>query len=154
MIVVSACLAGLPVRYNGLTSFEEVLCKLVEENKAVTVCPELLGGLLTPRDPAEIVGGSGGDVLDGKAKVINTLGIDVTDAFVKGAFATLEFARKIQASIVVLKENSPSCGNGMIYDGSFTGKKIPGEGVTAALLKRNGIRVISDEQFVREQQNS
>jgi uncharacterized protein YbbK (DUF523 family) len=150
MIVVSACLAGLPVRYNGLSSLEKKIHKLVSENKAVTACPELLGGLATPREPAEIVGGIGEDVLDGKAKVIDNAGTDVTDAFVRGAYETLAIVKKIQATVVVLKENSPSCGSGKIYDGTFTGEKVKGHGVTAALLMRNGVRVISETQFLKE----
>ncbi|MEC1759799.1 2-thiouracil desulfurase family protein [Schinkia azotoformans] len=148
MILVSSCLAGLKVRYNGTHSLEEKIGKLVEENKAVPVCPELLGGLATPREPTEIIGGSGEDVLEGKAKVIDKAGNDVTEFFVKGAYATLEIAQTYNAIIVVLKENSPSCGSSSIYNGEFSGEKIAGNGVTSALLKRNGIQVMSEEQFV------
>ncbi|WP_427137508.1 DUF523 domain-containing protein [Psychrobacillus psychrodurans] len=148
MILVSSCLAGLEVRYNGTHSLNSKLRKLVEENKAITICPELLGGFSTPREPAEIIGGDGEDVLDGKAKVIEKSGRDVTEIYIKGAYATLEKAKKINATIVVLKENSPSCGSLMIYNGEFKGKKIIGNGVTSALLKRNGVQVISEEQFV------
>ncbi|MCZ8534035.1 Uncharacterized conserved protein YbbK, DUF523 family [Paenisporosarcina quisquiliarum] len=148
MILVSSCLAGLEVRYNGTHSLNSKLRKLVEENKAITICPELLGGFSTPREPAEIIGGDGEDVLDGKAKVIEKSGRDVTEIYIKGAYATLEKAKKINATIVVLKENSPSCGSLMIYNGEFKGKKIIGNGVTSALLKRNGLQVISEEQFV------
>jgi uncharacterized protein YbbK (DUF523 family) len=148
MILVSSCLAGLEVRYNGTHSLDNRTSKLVGENKAVTICPELLGGFSTPREPAEIVGGDGEDVLDGKAKVVEKSGEDVTELYIKGAYATLEKAKKINAAIVVLKENSPSCGSSMIYNGEFKGKKIVGNGVTSALLKRNGLQVISEEQFV------
>ncbi len=147
MILVSSCLAGLEVRYNGTHSLDEKIGKLVDENKAVTICPELLGGFSTPREPAEIVGGDGDDVLDGKANVIEKSGQDVTELYLKGAYATLEKAKEINATIVVLKENSPSCGSSMIYNGEFIGKKIVGQGVTSALLRRNGLRVISEEQF-------
>lgn len=148
MILVSSCLAGLEVRYNGTHSLDNRISKLVGENKAVTICPELLGGFSTPREPAEIVGGDGEDVLDGKAKVVEKSGKDVTELYIKGAYATFEKAKKINATIVVLKENSPSCGSSMIYNGEFKGKKIVGNGVTSALLKRNGLQVISEEQFV------
>ncbi|WP_313798949.1 DUF523 domain-containing protein [Cytobacillus sp.] len=148
MILVSSCLAGLEVRYNGTHSLDHRISKLVGENKAVTICPELLGGFLTPREPAEIVGGDGGDVLDGKAKVVEKSGKDVTELYIKGAYATLEKAKKINATAVVLKENSPSCGSSMIYNGEFKGKKIVGNGVTSALLKRNGLQVLSEEQFI------
>lgn len=147
MILVSSCIAGLEVRYNGSHCLVEKIQKLVNENKAITICPEMLGGLSTPREPAEIIGGDGNDVLDGKAKVMNRVGADVTEQFIKGAYAVLEKAKEVSATIVVLKENSPSCGSSMIYNGEFIGKKIAGIGVTAALLKRNGIRVISEEQF-------
>ncbi|MDV2884981.1 DUF523 domain-containing protein [Alkalihalophilus pseudofirmus] len=148
MILVSACLAGLEVRYDGKHSLDNRIRTLVEEKQAVTICPEVLGGFSTPREPAEIIGGDGEDVLDGKAKVINKCGEDVTSLYLKGAYATLETAKNINATLVVLKENSPSCGSTMIYNGEFKGEKIPGNGVTSALLKRNGLRVISEEQFV------
>ncbi|WP_332631388.1 DUF523 domain-containing protein [Halalkalibacter flavus] len=147
MILVSSCLAGLKVRYNGTHSLNYEITKLVEENKAFTICPELLGGFSTPREPAEIVGGNGEDVLDGKAKVIEKSGKDVTKLYIKGAYDTLEKALELNATIVVLKENSPSCGSLKIYNGEFIGEKIEGMGVTSALLKRNGLRVISEEQF-------
>ncbi|TWI57802.1 DUF523 domain-containing protein [Halalkalibacter nanhaiisediminis] len=147
MILVSSCLAGLEVRYNGTHRLNNKISKLVEENKAVTICPELLGGFSTPREPAEIVGGEGEDVLDGKAKVVEKSGKDVTELYIKGAYATLEKALKMNATTVVLKESSPSCGSSMIYNGHFKGEKIVGNGVTSALLKRNGFQVISEEQL-------
>lgn len=147
MILVSSCLAGLKVRYNGTHSLHNEIMKLVEENKAITICPELLGGFSTPREPAEIIGGNGEDVLDGKAKVVDKSGKDITEFYIKGAYATLEKALEMNAAMVVLKENSPSCGSSRIYNGEFIGKKIVGIGVTSALLKRNGIKVISEEQF-------
>ncbi|WP_368505136.1 DUF523 domain-containing protein [Alkalihalophilus sp. As8PL] len=149
MIVVSSCLAGLEVRYNGTHSLDKKINKLVEENKAITVCPELLGGFSTPREPAEIVGGDGEDVLNGKAKVLDNNDQDVTELYIKGAYTTLEKALKINATLIVLKENSPSCGSSLIYNGKFSGEKISGNGVTSALLKRNGLQVISEEQFVK-----
>ncbi|WP_102275606.1 DUF523 domain-containing protein [Cytobacillus massiliigabonensis] len=147
MILVSSCLAGLEVRYNGTHSLDHKIRRLLEENKAITVCPELLGGFSTPRQPAEIIGGNGEDVLDGKAKVVEITGRDVTELYIKGAYLTLKKAIEIGASIVVLKEYSPSCGSSMVYNGEFKGKKIAGNGVTTALLKRNGLQVISEEQF-------
>lgn len=150
MILVSACLAGIEVRYDGGHCLADKVRMLVEKGQGVTVCPEVLGGLTTPRDPAEIIGGNGEDVLDGKAKVIDITGKDVTENFMKGAYMALEKAKKLNATLVVLKENSPSCGSSMIYDGSFTGKKTPGLGVTAALLKRHDIQVISDEKFLEQ----
>lgn len=147
MILVSSCLAGLEVRYNGTHSLNHKISKLIEVNKAIPVCPELLGGFSTPREPAEIIGGNGEDVLNGKAKVVEKSGRDVTELYIKGAYATLKKATDVNAAVVVLKEYSPSCGSSMIYNGEFMGEKIVGNGVTTALLKRNGLRVISEEQF-------
>lgn len=147
MILVSSCLAGMKVRYNGTDCLDERLQSLFDSGKAVSVCPELLGGLAVPREPAEIIGGSGEDVLEGTARVINQSGEDVTSMFLKGAYETLNKARELGATAVVLKENSPSCGSHMIYDGQFAGMKISGQGVTAALLRSNGIQVISEQQI-------
>ena len=107
----------------------------------------MLGGFSTPREPAEIVGGEGEDVLDGRAKVVEKSGKDVTELYIKGAYATLEKALNMNATTVVLKGGSPSCGSSMIYNGNFKGEKIVGNGVTSALLKRNGFQVISEEQL-------
>ncbi|CAH8773120.1 DUF523 domain-containing protein [Paenibacillus dendritiformis] len=147
MIIVSACLAGLEVRYDGTHRLDHRIAKLLEEGKAVTACPELLGGFSTPREPAEIIGGDGEDVLDGKARVIERTGQDVTAMYVEGAWETLRQAQAVNATLVVLKEYSPSCGSSMIYNGEFAGKAKAGLGVTAALLRRHGIEVISEEQF-------
>jgi uncharacterized protein YbbK (DUF523 family) len=147
MILVSSCLAGLEVRYNGTHCLDKKIHQLLEENKAITVCPELLGGFSTPREPAEIVGGNGEDVLDGKAKVVEKSGSDVTELYIKGAYATLRKAQEVNATVAILKEFSPSCGSSMIYNGEFKGKKIVGNGVTTALLKRNGIQVVSEERL-------
>ncbi|MFJ5762864.1 DUF523 domain-containing protein [Neobacillus sp. NPDC093182] len=145
MILVSSCFAGLEVRYNGTHCLNNKINQLIDQKKAITVCPELLGGFSTPREPAEIIGGDGDDVLDGKAKVIEKSGRDVTDLYITGAYITLRKAQEYHTTTVVLKEFSPSCGSSMIYNGEFQGKKIPGNGVTTALLKRNGIRVVSEE---------
>ena len=145
MILVSSCLAGLKVRYNGMHRLNDKILNLIEENKAIAVCPELLGGLSTPREPAEIIGGDGKDVLDGNAKVVDRLGRDVTEQYLKGAYDMLKKAQEVQATAIVLKEYSPSCGSSMIYNGNFNGEKMVGNGVTTALLKRNGYRVISEE---------
>ncbi|MEK3769817.1 DUF523 domain-containing protein [Paenibacillus sp. FSL R7-0048] len=148
MILVSSCLAGMKVRYNGTDCLDEKIQKLLNENQAIAVCPELLGGFSTPREPAEIVGGDGEDVLAGTAKVVDRSGTDVTELYLKGAYITLEKAQEVSATMVVLKENSPSCGSTMIYNGEFKGKKIAGNGVTAALLRKNGIEVTSEENWL------
>lgn len=141
MILISACLCGLCCRYDGSSAADVELMRLVEMGKAVPVCPELLGGLLVPRLKAEIQGGSGDEVLLCKARVCDCAGGDVTDAFIKGAYKTLQLALSINAKHAILKANSPSCGCATIYDGTFSGKTKQGDGVTAALLKQNGIRV-------------
>jgi len=146
MILVSSCLAGLEVRYNGTHCLDKKIRQLLEENQAISVCPELLGGFSTPREPAEIVGGNGDDVLNGKAKVVGKSGRDVTELYIQGAYATLRKAQEVEATVVILKEFSPSCGSSMIYNGEFKGKKIVGNGVTTALLKRNGIQVVSEDR--------
>ena len=148
MILVSACLAGFDVKYNGSHNLNEKIKKWFNEKKAIPICPEVLGGLSIPREPAEIVGGEGEDVLDGHAKVITNNGIDVTEQFIKGANETLKIALDLNATMVILKERSPSCGSSMIYSGEFNGNKKKGTGVTAALLKRNGIQVLSEENFM------
>ncbi len=145
--MVSSCLAGLEVRYNGTHSLNDKIQQLVSEGKAKMVCPELLGGLSTPREPAEISGGNGEDVLDGRARVLTQAGGDVTEPFIQGAYETLREAREAGATMVVLKQNSPSCGSSHIYNGEFSGTKISGQGVTAALLQRNGIQVISEVEL-------
>ncbi|CCQ92377.1 conserved hypothetical protein [[Clostridium] ultunense Esp] len=150
MILVSACLAGLRTRYDGGDNLQEKVLQWVREGKAVLACPEQLGGLSTPRLPAEIVGGSGEDVLDGKARVMDMEGNDVTDAFLKGAEETLRIARMYGCKGAVLKESSPSCGSTLIYDGTFSRHKIPGQGVTAALLRRNGVEVFSEKDLSEE----
>ncbi|KAA1179238.1 DUF523 domain-containing protein [Paenibacillus sp. B2(2019)] len=148
MILVSSCLAGMKVRYNGTDCLDEKIQKLLNENQAIAVCPELLGGFSTPREPAEIIGGNGEDVLAGTAKVVDRSGTDVTDMYLKGAYITLAKAQEVSATMVVLKENSPSCGSSMIYNGEFKGKKIAGNGVTTALLRKNGIEVTSEENWL------
>lgn len=147
MTLVSSCLAGFAVRYNGTDSLEENVRKLLESGEAVAVCPELMGGFVTPREPAEIVGGDGDDVLDGAAQVIERSGADVTESYLRGAQLTLDQAREIGADTVILKENSPSCGSTAIYNGDFAGVKVAGHGVTSALLRRHGIRVLSENNY-------
>jgi uncharacterized protein YbbK (DUF523 family) len=148
--IVSACFAGIHCRYDGRHNAVDEIQKLIKEGKAIPVCPEQLGGLSTPRNPAEIVGGDGEDVLDGKARVIDNQGRDVTDAFIRGAYETYRIAKTIGADEAILKEKSPSCGSCWIYDGSFQGKKKPGVGVTTALLKRKRIKVISEDTLLEK----
>ncbi|MCY3551646.1 MAG: DUF523 domain-containing protein [Candidatus Poribacteria bacterium] len=141
--IVSACLLGVRCRYDGGDSQNETAMKQKETSELIPVCPEESGGLPTPRPPAEIVGGDGEDVLNGKAKVMTVDGRDVTDAYLKGAHHALQVAQAHGATQVILKARSPSCGCGDIYDGTFSGTLTSGDGVTTALLKRHGITVTS-----------
>lgn len=146
-MLVSACLAGLPVRYDGTGNRDDVVGRLVSEGRAVLVCPEVDGGLGTPRPAAEIVGGDGADVLAGKAKVLTRDGTDVTDAYVAGAHKALAAAQQAGAAVAILKARSPSCGLGQIYDGTHSSTLTSGNGVTAALLQAHGIAVLTEESF-------
>lgn len=141
-VVISACLLGIRCRYDGGDSRNELVIKQKQPDELIPVCPEEAGGLSTPRPPAEIVGGDGNDVLDGKAKVMTVDGTDVTEAYLKGAHHALQVAESHGATQVILKARSPSCGCGDIYDGTFSGMLTTGDGVTTALLKRHGITVI------------
>lgn len=147
MIVVSACLAGIACRYDGNDNLITKIEKLLQNEEVTLVCPEVLGGLSTPRLPAEIVDGNGDDVLDGNAKVIDQSGNDVTEAFIKGAYEALEKIKPLAPELIILKERSPSCGSSTIYTGEFNGSKKYGYGVTTALLRKHGFTVISEVEF-------
>lgn len=143
-VLVSACLLGMPVRYDGQSCASgEGIRRKWPHARLVAVCPEQLGGLSTPRTPTEIDHADGEAVLCGRARVVDAAGGDHTAAFVAGAEQVLTLARQHQARRAVLKNKSPSCGYGCIYDGSFSGKLITGNGVTTALLLQHGVRVIS-----------
>lgn len=146
MKVISACLIGCECRYDQKSCLEPELEQLLREGEVIPVCPEQLGGLPTPRPPAEIVGGDGYDVLDGKARIVDRQGNDVTEPFLAGARQALRLAQAVGATTAILKENSPSCGSSFIYDGTFTGSKVTGVGLTAALFRRHGIEVRSEQQ--------
>jgi len=148
-ILVSACLLGHRVRYDGsaVPCDDAALERWQEQGRLVPFCPELAGGLSAPRPPAEIVGGGGFAVLDGRARVVAINGQDVTDRFCCGARAALAEARACGAALAILKDGSPSCGSSYIYDGSFAGATRPGSGVTVAVLERNGIRVFGEHQI-------
>ncbi len=145
--MVSACLAGINCRYDGQNKENQSLRDLVIQGKAIALCPEVIGGLATPRLPAEIVGGDGEAVWNGTAKVIDQAGNDVTTAYQAGAEKALTVLQHLKIDTVILKEKSPSCGVCRIYDGSFSGKTKVGKGVAAALFMRNGIQVLSDEEI-------
>lgn len=146
-VLVSACLAGRACRFDGSANPDDEVARLVAEGRAVLVCPEVDGGLGTPRPPAEITGGDGADVLEGRARVVTRSGRDVTAAYVKGAQRALAAAREAGATAAVLKARSPSCGKGSVYDGSFSRTLQEGDGVTAALLRKNGIAVVTEDEI-------
>lgn len=148
-ILVSACLLGAPVRYNGTHAFVEdsVLATWQREGRLVAFCPEQYGGLPTPRPAAEIVGGDGHAVLRRTARVVDQHHQDFTEAFVRGAQGALRLCQQQGIKGAVLKADSPSCGSHSIYDGQFAGNKTPGVGVTTALLQQHGIRVFHEHEI-------
>jgi uncharacterized protein YbbK (DUF523 family) len=145
-ILVSACLLGAKVRYHGgdAASDHPILRRWQEEGRLVVACPERDGGLPTPRPAAEIVGGDGHAVAARLARVTTSKGADVTAAFRRGAEAALQLAQQHRIRVAVLKDGSPSCGSSSIYDGTFSGTRFAGQGVTAALLEAHGVRVFSE----------
>lgn len=139
-ILVSACLLGLPCRYDGKSVACPELLKLKERHELIPFCPEIYGGLPTPRCPAEIR----------EHLVITKDGSNVTQQYNKGALLAAETAKQLHCELAILKEKSPSCGTHRVYDGTFTGTLKAGMGVTARLLSENGIRCISDEDIPSE----
>ncbi|MEJ2636344.1 MAG: DUF523 domain-containing protein [Calditrichia bacterium] len=148
-ILVSSCLTGQNVRYDGkvLREVSAVLRNWKEEGRLVEFCPEVGGGLTIPRSPSEIEAGSGFDVFGGNARIMNIRGEDVSDNFISGARRALEIVKSQHIRIAILKSHSPSCGIGRIYDGGFSGTLKDGDGVTAALLKSEGVLVFTEEQL-------
>lgn len=140
-ILVSACLLGVNCRYDGKNGKNDRLLELLKEYELIPVCPEQLGGMETPREPSECLP-------DGeRVRVMNKKGEDVTDFFLRGAEETLKIAKLYGCRHAILKERSPSCGSGVIYDGSFSGTKTEGYGVTARLLKEHGIKVMGESDI-------
>ncbi len=146
-VLVSACLLGLNTRYNAVPVENEDMLRLARERRILPLCPEQLGGLPTPREPASIVGGGGEDVLDGRARVVTASGRDVTEAFLRGAQETARLARLAGVRRAYLKSRSPSCGAGELRN--LAGGLDVGDGVTAALLGRMGIEVVACEAVPR-----
>jgi uncharacterized protein YbbK (DUF523 family) len=148
-VLVSSCLLGQPVRYNATDApcDKTILSQWQNEGRLVHFCPELSAGFPIPRPPAETVGGDGKLVLNGQAKVIEDTGKDVTEQFVDGAYKTLDFAEQMNVKLAIMPEGSPSCGPTFVYDGNFTGTKVPGKGVTVELLEQNGICIFSENQI-------
>ena len=153
-ILVSACLLGYPCRYDAAGKPCQKVIDLGKENILIPVCPEQLGGLSTPRLPSERQFDENGKPKpficeDGPVEgaVLMKDGSDVTENYVRGAFIALDVANENEVDMAILKAGSPSCGHGLIYDGSFDGKKVPGNGITAELLESMGIKVMSDEEI-------
>jgi len=148
-ILVSACLLGERVRYHGgdASCPNEILDRWKREGRLLSVCPEVAGDLPVPRPPAEIAGGDGHAVLKREAYVGDLTGVDVTEAFLRGARVTLGAALASGARLAVFKDGSPSCATTYIHDGSFRGQRGPGQGVTTALLLEAGIRVFNERQL-------
>lgn len=136
-ILISACLLGVKCRYDGGGKPCPAALALAGTHELIPVCPEQLGGLPTPRMPSEIRDG----------QVIRRDGVSVDEAYRRGAAEAARLAKLFSCELAVLKARSPSCGCGCIYDGSFTGTLIPGDGVTAALLKQQGLQVITEEEL-------
>ena len=132
-ILVSACLLGVNCKYDGGNNYSKEIDEFLENYDVIPICPEIMGGLPTPRVPSEIVGD----------KVLSRDGHDVTKEFEKGAVECLYLAKKYNVKKALLKAKSPSCGNGIIYDGTFTKTIVDGDGFTTKLLKENGIEVFT-----------
>ena len=143
MIFVSGCLAGINCKYDGGNNYDERIFNLVKEGKAIPICPEQLGGLKTPRNPAEI------QEKDGIRKVVTCEDEDVTNEYRRGAEEVLKLAKKLDIKEVILQPRSPSCGKGLIYDGTFSKKKIEWNGITADLLIKNGIDVYMPDEYFK-----
>ena len=139
-ILISSCLLGKNCKYNGGNNYNVDVMKLSEKYNLIEICPEVMGGLSIPRIPCEII----------ENKVINKEGIDCTEQYSIGAKLSLEIAKKNNCKYAILKENSPSCGFGTIYDGTFTSTKKKGNGITANLLYKNGIVVLNENNFYKE----
>jgi uncharacterized protein YbbK (DUF523 family) len=147
MIIVSACLAGINCNYKGESKQNDEVIALIREGKAIPICPEQLGGLTTPRSGARILNGNGKDVLNGRSKVLTDDRNDVTKEYLLGAKETLGIAEKFSVRVAILKQGSPSCGNGKTQGGENERKLVKGEGVTVALLKAKGIKVFTEEDL-------
>lgn len=137
MKICSACLLGIQCRYDGKSKPNDKVIELSKKETLIPICPEQLGGLPTPREPSEQKGGS----------VVTKSGKDVSENFIKGAEQVLVLAKLFGIKEAILKQKSPSCGCGKIYDGNFSDTLIEGDGVTATLLKKNGIRVLTEEDL-------
>ena len=152
MKICSACLLEIKCRYDGKYKPNKKVVRLLEKEILIPVCPEQLGGLKTPRLGSGILGGDGKGVLSGKARVINRKQEDWTGNYFKGAKEVLKIAKRFKIKEAILKQGSPSCGCGEVFqwkvvNGKWSNRRRKGDGVTTALLKKNGIRVITEEEL-------
>lgn len=138
MIVVSACLAGEKCRFDGRDKACNEVIKLVKEGKAIAVCPEVLAGLGIPREPCEMKDG----------RIVSKDGRDLTDEFMAGAKEALEIADKARCTEAILKTKSPTCGSGLVPDGSFSGRLVDGDGIFTKLLKNRGFKVMTEKDMI------
>ncbi|MDH5461154.1 MAG: DUF523 domain-containing protein [Candidatus Bathyarchaeota archaeon] len=141
MKIVSGCLVGIDCRFDGKNRISTDLIEDFKKGELIPLCPEQLGGLPTPRPPSRIVNGNGYKVLDGRTRVVNQKGDDVTEKFIKGATEVLKITKILDDEEAILESKSPSCGCGRIYDG-ISGELVESDGILTVLLKRNGMRAI------------
>lgn len=149
-ILVSACLLGFKVRYNGSGKplVAQTLQRWEHEQRLVTHCPELAAGLATPRLPAELNGGDGDAALSGQARILESDGKDVTQSYLLAAWLALKTAKENDCRFALMTDGSPTCGSTKVYDGRFQGNTVPGQGVAAALLRLHGIEVFAENQLM------
>ena len=140
-VAVSKCLLGCNCRYDGGNNLNEKVVDFIRDKNVLEICPEVFGGMPTPREPSEIV------LLNNEKRVVSKSGDDVSEFFYTGAYASLKLALESGVTLAVLKESSPSCGANNIYDGTFTDTKISGSGITAEIFRANGITVISEKEL-------
>jgi len=143
-MLVSACLLGLNCKYSGGNNYNKKVAELINVYRIIPVCPEQMAGLCTPRPACEV------EENNNIRRVISNEGIDLTESFIHGAEEVLKIAKLYNVKIAILKSKSPSCGSNFIYDGTFSGELIEGEGITAELLRKNGIKVYDEMNYFIE----
>lgn len=143
-MLVSACLLGMNCKYSGGNNYNEKVTELIKKYKIIPVCPEQMGGLCTPRPACEI------EKNHSVKRIISKDGVDLTESFLHGAEETLKIAKLFNVKIAILKSKSPSCGSKYIYDGTFSGVLVEGTGITAEMLRKNGIKVYDEHDFFIE----
>ena len=150
MILVSACLLGHKVKYNGGSNDDSLLQAYNVQGRFVAVCPECFAMLPVPRAPMEIQYGTGRKLIEGRARAVDATGRDLTSSLLLGAQKILRIAEAYHAEVAILKDGSPSCGVHRIYDGTFSGRKIRGAGVATELLRQHGLTVYSESDMTED----